>query len=289
VEAFTPFSAMCKELPAVTPILNKHPFISMSIDDLFVLQRFLPSAGILFHYLSVRQHVAGIRDAMMFDEQDHLGAYISRNRFDQDMMEQLKKADRVSWDGFSDKISGYFSDPDWPNVAVPQQFFPSELIDVLNGVDCFRPKGWLELDAHLRDLSGDSRENFASLIRNLLPSLKQHPVRSALFDGSVPLQTFLHVADYTVPPVEITHRGEVACLIAKKPEVLVLVIGYADGKISSVRFSKVQSPPIVRADYEALLAEADNKRKDFIKLGTRGLKPAEGLSKRARRRKRHKK
>jgi len=45
VEAFTPFSAMAKELPEVQPILGKHPFISMSVDDLFVLQRFLPTTA----------------------------------------------------------------------------------------------------------------------------------------------------------------------------------------------------------------------------------------------------
>src|SRR6202042_721005 len=91
VEAFTPFSAICKELPEVRPILGRHPFISMSVDDLFVLTRFLPTAGELMHYLEVRQQVAGIPNAMMFDEIDHLGAYISQNRFDMTMREQLIK------------------------------------------------------------------------------------------------------------------------------------------------------------------------------------------------------
>jgi hypothetical protein len=40
VEAFTPFSAMCKEIPEVVPILGRHAFISVSVDDLFVLGRF---------------------------------------------------------------------------------------------------------------------------------------------------------------------------------------------------------------------------------------------------------
>ncbi len=45
IEAFTPFSAMAKELPGIVPILGAHPFISMSVDDLFVLNRFLPTTG----------------------------------------------------------------------------------------------------------------------------------------------------------------------------------------------------------------------------------------------------
>lgn len=289
VEAFTPFSAMCKELPEITPILGKYPFISMSIDDLFVLKRFLPSTGMLFHYLDVRQHVAGIRDAMMFDEQDHLGAYVSRNRFDHDMVEQLKKADRVTWDGFSDKISNYFSGTDWQSTPVPQQNFPAELLTILSGLDVFRPKGWLEFDAHLRDLSGDSRENLASLVRELLPSLKRYPERSFLFDGHTPLQVFIHSSDHTVSVAEVTHRGEVACLISQRPEVLVLIIGYADEGISSIRLDKVRSPPIIRADYAALVSEADAKRKSYRKLGgAKGHRSAEKISKRARRRNRHK-
>lgn len=61
VEAFTPFSAMCKELPGAEPILGAYPFISMSIDDLFVLNRSLPSSGELLHYLQVRQTLAGMK------------------------------------------------------------------------------------------------------------------------------------------------------------------------------------------------------------------------------------
>ena len=82
MESFSPFSTFCKELPEVEPILGRHPFVSLSVDDLFVLNRFLPTAGELLHYFEVRQQVAGIRKAMLFDEFDHLGAYVAKNRFD---------------------------------------------------------------------------------------------------------------------------------------------------------------------------------------------------------------
>lgn len=45
VESFSPFSSFCKQLPQITPLLGKYGFVSMSIDDLFVLKRFLPSLG----------------------------------------------------------------------------------------------------------------------------------------------------------------------------------------------------------------------------------------------------
>src|SRR5690554_4627441 len=84
VESFSPFSTYCKELLQVEPLLGKHAFISLSIDDLFVLKRLLPTPGEFAHYLEVRQAVAGIRGAHLFDEFDHLGAYLKKNRFDQD-------------------------------------------------------------------------------------------------------------------------------------------------------------------------------------------------------------
>jgi hypothetical protein len=136
VEAFTPFSAMCKQIPEVAPILGSHPFISMSVDDLFVLNRFLPTTGELFNYLEVRQAVAGLPKAMMFDEIDHLGAYVSKNRFDQDMEEQLKTADIAAWDSFSDLVDRHFEGETWLTTPVPRQAYPTEvaeLLDVLAG------------------------------------------------------------------------------------------------------------------------------------------------------------
>jgi hypothetical protein len=128
------------------------------------------------------------------------------------------------------------------------------------------------------------------LVREILPSLNRHAVRSFLFDSHAPLQIFLHVADHPVPTEEITHRSQVACLITKKPETLVLVLGYKEDKIVSIRLSKIRSPPIIRADYEALVLEADIKRKKYMDLRVaRGRKSTEKLSKQAKRRQRHKK
>src|SRR3546814_9770923 len=85
----------------------------MSVDDLFVLNRFLPTAGHFLHYLKVRQAVAGIPSAMLFDEVDHLGAYISRNRIDMDIREAMAEADLMTLDAFCEVVDRYFEGPDW--------------------------------------------------------------------------------------------------------------------------------------------------------------------------------
>jgi hypothetical protein len=43
---------------------------------------------------------------LLFDETYHLEACIAKNRFDSS--EQLKEADQVTWDGFSNKVDYHF-------------------------------------------------------------------------------------------------------------------------------------------------------------------------------------
>ena len=116
----------------------------MSVDDLFVLGRLLPTGGELFHYLEVRQAIAGIPQATIFDEMDHLGAYLVRNRFDQDIREQLKKADMVAWDSFSDRVADrYFEQEGWETAPVPHQEYPERVAALLARLDR-RPAEWMD-------------------------------------------------------------------------------------------------------------------------------------------------
>ncbi|MFD9900267.1 hypothetical protein [Mesorhizobium sp. NPDC059025] len=267
VEAFTPFSSMCKEIPEVAPILGAHPFISMSVDDLFVLNRFLPTTGELFHYLEVRQAVAGMPRAMMFDEIDHLGAYIVRNRFDQDMKEQLVKADKIAWDSFSDRIDRHFEQEDWQTAPVPRQDYPSEVADVLRVLDQSRPRGWLGFDAQLRDFNGSARDNLAAVLRDLKPTLSEHPTRRVIFGNENPIQIWLS-RDKLSPNVgELRRQGEIACLAAKVPRVRVLILECnISGTFEGARCTIVTAPTIIRNDYAELAAEADRQRSRYISL-----------------------
>lgn len=268
VEAFTPFSAMCKELPEVTPILGSHPFVSMSVDDLFILNRLLQTTGELFHYLEVRQAVAGTPKAMMFDEIDHLGAYVARNRFDQDMREQLEKADMVTWDSFSDIVDRHFEKEDWQTAPVPKQTYPAEVTDLLQALDRSRPKGWLAIDAHLRNLNGTGRDNLAGVLRDLKPSLMQHPTRRILFGNEKPIQIWLSLYKGLPSAREIQRQGEIGCLTAKVPRVRVVVVECdADGAFRGATCSSISAPPIIRMDYAELAAEAERQKSRYITLG----------------------
>ncbi|WP_262184746.1 YecA family protein [Pseudomonas sp. 5P_3.1_Bac2] len=215
VESFSPFSAYCKELPQIEPLLGMHAFVSLSIDDLFVLQRFLPTPGEFFHYMEVRQAVAGMRQAHLFDEFDHLGAYLKKNRFDQDIADQLKggKVNMLIWDGMSDIIDKSFEGEDWSSRPFPAQDFPEEVLKLLEAFDATRASGWLAAESHIRDLGEEGRNNLAKLLSDLRQTLNQHPARYFLLSGDgEPLFVWLQQHDHQIDWIKVNDKASAAAL-----------------------------------------------------------------------------
>lgn len=267
VEAFTPFSAMAKELPGVEPILGEYPFISMSVDDLFVLRRFLPTTGELLHYLEVRQRVAGLKGALLFDETDHLGAYIAKNRFDMDISEQLKEADQVTWDGFSDKVDHHFEGETWRTTPPPSQPRPAALVGILEALDRLRPTNWLWLDSILRSFGHDGPENIARYLEQLIPTLAEHPQRRFQIGENPPLQIWLCRANAMPSAQEVQYQAQVGCLTVSAPEIQVIILGYSrPGEVGSLRCETFHAPSVLQNNYPTLLAEAERQRGRMIKL-----------------------
>lgn len=192
VESLSPLSAFCKNLPEIVPLLGKYAFISLSIDDLFVLKRFLPTSGELAHYMEVRQAVAGLRRAHLFDELDHLGAYLKKNRVDTDLSEQLKEgADFVVWDGMSFDIDRSFEGENWETDPRPTQDFPDEMLKLLGALDATRKTGWLRVDSCLRNLGSEGRSEFAAMLAALRKSLNQHDHRYCIYGQEAEATFFL--------------------------------------------------------------------------------------------------
>lgn len=233
VESFSPFSAYCKELPQIEPLLGKHAFVSLSIDDLFVLQRFLPTPGEFSHYMEVRQAVAGMRQAHLFDEFDHLGAYLKKNRFDQDIADQLKrgKVNMLIWDGMSDIIDKSFEGEDWQNSPFPTQDFPAEVLKLLEALDATRASGWLSAESHIRDLGEEGRNNLAKLLSDLRQTLNQHPARYFLLSGDgEPLFVWLQQHDHQIDWIKVNDKASAAALAVTASNIIgVVAEASADG------------------------------------------------------------
>jgi hypothetical protein len=261
VEAFTPFSAMAKAHPDIKPLLERHAFISMSVDDLFVLNRFLPSTGALIHYLQVRQLAAQYPTAMIFDEMDHLGAYIRRNRFDMDIKKHLKKYDMMLMDAFCDVVDEHFESRDWANSAVPCQEFPKEVATVLTALDEHRPIHWLFIDSLIRDQDGNTRKVMATTLANLWPTLQRQPSRHFLLGGDGPMEVWMCRSGAEPNMPEVQRSGQISCIIERQPHIAVLVLSLLPtGVTVSVTCHVVGAPTAVQRNYPELVAEANQRR-----------------------------
>ena len=246
IESFSPFSAFCKELPQMEPLLGEYAFVSLSIDDLFVLKRLLPTPGEFAHYMKVRQAVAGMRRTHLFDEIDHLGAYLQKNRFDLDMAEQLKdsQSDMVIWDSMSDIVDRSFEGEDWESRPFPTQKFPDEVLKLLGALDATRAPGWLSAESHIRDLGEEGRNNLDKMLSDLRPTLKQHPARYSILsvDGE-PFFVGLQQPDHHIDWTRVSNKASAAALALNASNAIGVVAKVsADGTYHRAKFFKVHIP-----------------------------------------------
>lgn len=246
VESFSPFSAYCKELPQVEPLLGTHAFVSLSIDDLFVLKRLLPTPGEFAHYMEVRQAVAGMRRAHLFDEFDHLGAYVKKNRFDQDIADQLKggKVGMLIWDGMSDIVDRSFEGEDWESRPFPTQDFPDEVLKLLGALDATRARRWLSAESRIRDMGEEGRRNLAKMLRDVRRTLNQHPARYFVLSGDGgPLFVWLQQHDHQIDWTRVNDKASAAALAVKATDIIGVVAEVsADGTYHRAQSFAVHVP-----------------------------------------------
>jgi hypothetical protein len=264
VESFSPFSTFCKELPLVEPLQGRYAFVSMSIDDLFVLRRILPTPGLFAHYMEVRQAVAGIRRAHLFDEFDHLGAYITKNRFDEEIADQLRggEANLVVWDGMSNVIDRSFEGEDWVDNPIPAQKFPKELLNLLEALDTTRAKGWLLAESFIRNYGEQARYDLAKLLSDLGKTIGQHPERYFAFAGDgQPLFVWMQTSKNPVEWKRIHDKASAVALCTESPDVVGVFIEVGNGcTYGTAQYFKVDSPSKQSKENQHVFDDAERMR-----------------------------
>jgi len=137
--------------------------------------------GEFAHYLEVRQAVAGMKGAHLFDELDHLGAYVQKNRFDQDIEEQRAENDLTSGMGRHEPVvDRHFENEDWATRPVPRQQMADEVLSLLGTLDRTRKPGWLSAESHIRNYGDEGRNNLAHLLAQLRGTLSSIPAGISL-------------------------------------------------------------------------------------------------------------
>ncbi len=265
VESFSPYASLAKLFPDAGPILGRHPFVSLSIDDLFVLRRFLPTAGELLHYLEVRQAVAGIPEAILFDEMDHLGAYLTKNRFDWTLRAQLNEnTELILWDGQSEPIDNYFADGEFAEKPPPMQDYPEEGKRLLDALGATKEKGWLSVASHIRNFGADSRNSFSSMLAQVRISLSQQVSRYFQIGDDPPLFVWLQRTGY-VPDLDmLCAKARAGAIMAGHSHTLtVLAYVTPSGTYSRVVAVPINVPAKGTREYDKLQDEASrmNARK----------------------------
>jgi hypothetical protein len=274
LESFTPFSSMCKQMAEFRPMLGKHPFVSLSVDDLFVLRRLLPTGGDLLHYLEVRQAAANVKKAFVYDEMDHLGSYIKLNRYDRIQIEKLgRKGNLLAWDGYSQEIDAYFGGWDLKPAEPPRQKLPEPLAQVLSILETTGKTGWAEANSHLRNLSGDAREAFAQKLEYAKESLGEQRLRAFhVTDESIPLTVVVTRRSTGCSAEELVASGRAGAFALRRDRqcVLVAVLDDAGRSLAEAFVLSAMAPSPEDPDYRTVVAHAESILESVLRFRSAG-------------------
>lgn len=277
IESFTPFSTMCKELEEIKPILDRYAFLSLSIDDLFVLRRFLPTMGAFSHYLDVRQAVASIKGVELFDEFDHLGAYIDKNRFDQVILAQQAEGnpDKIVWEGMSKTVDQHFVGEEWNRHAPAGQEYPDEVLGLLSALNRARAPGWLAAESVIRDYDEKGRNDLTEILQSLRVTLGQYNHRYFQLTGDQSIFIWLQREGSVVDRGLVEKKASAAALASSTNKMIgVIVFASPDqGYDTAVPFP-VQIPAARNSENSALYEEAERMRQPRRQTALTGAKQA---------------
>jgi len=196
----------------------------------------------------------------IFDEFDHLGAYLTKNRFDLEIADQLANdnANLVVWDGMCSVVDKHFEGESWAFNPVPKQDYPEEVLLLLAALDGTREKGWLSAESSIRDLCTDSRNDLAKYLGKLRLSLHKYPARHFLLGGKIiPLFVWLQKHGQEIDWKKVRDKAGASALSVNATSVVcVVAIGNADGAYQRAYRLDVSVPKIKTKENEHVFEDA---------------------------------
>ena len=221
IESLSPYADLCGTLPGIEPLLGRHAFIPMSVDDLFMLRRSLPAAGEFLHYMSARQSMAGDASAAFLGEAECLAAYRGQNR----------------------------------NDAAPP---PEEVSHLLAALDAAAEPGWMDADRLVRGYPAERAAEMAQTLRRAGENLSVQESFWFVVAGDPPLFVWLQRFGTLADPVMIAAKAKAAA-VAASSSAIVAIVAHATSatEYSRAAVMPVEVPPSGSAEYERARAEAE--------------------------------
>lgn len=264
LESYTPFSSSIKELSEVVPIAGRHNFFALSMDDLMAMKYILASTGEFLHYLEVRQSVAGMKDVSLFDEMDHLGAYVSNNRFDQTAKEMMDKKsfDFIAMDGFDmDVIGPFFSNPDFPMGEPRRQDYPNRLLELFGVLEATGAHHWLTGDNFLRNMGGETRTLFQEHFERTLPALGSREFTFFATGGEAGAVFFIERSDGVDRQQVVMEKAQTLLVAMGEARSLLFRIQVDQrGQMTEARTLIIAKPTVLQTNYARIQEEAERLR-----------------------------
>lgn len=264
LESYTPFSSSIKELSEVVPIAGRHSFFALSMDDLMAMRYILASTGEFLHYLEVRQSVAGMKEVSLFDEMDHLGAYVSNNRFDQTAKEMMDKesVDFIAMDGFDvDVIGPFFSDPDFPMGEPRRQTYPDRLLELFGVLEATGAHHWLTGDNFLRNMGGETRTLFQEHFERTLPALGSRDFTFFATGGEAGAVFFIERSDGVDRQHLVMEKAQALLVAMDESRSLLFRIQVNQrGEMTQARTMVIAKPTVVQTNYHRIQEAAEKLR-----------------------------
>ena len=264
IETLSPFSCTCKAFSNVEPILGKHAFISLSIDDLLVLTRFLKTTGELIHYLEVRQAMGNLKQIMMFDEMEHLGAYITKNRFDLSILDSLKGEffNQVVSSGTDEIVDKYFADPNFDQNDIPSQKYPPNVQKLLQVLERTKSLNWLGINSFIRNLADEVRDQLDMLLSKSCRRLFQIPYLSFGFTGrDENLFIWVQRNDFRIETKRLHEKAQAFALAVDSVKVKVVLLSFdPKGEYTSAICFSVTQPQYKTEENKHIFEDAEEMR-----------------------------
>lgn len=206
---------------------------------------------------------------MLYDEMDHLGAYISQNRVERRIQQMMldDKVDAVWMEGMDEIIGKYFADPDWPETEIPAQTYPKKTQELLNALERSHFPRWVEADNFIRDLSGDGRSQFEDHFNAAFPILRERPTTFFAHGGEVVAMFGLMRSDTLELREVLMKKAEAFALAFETNKIRLFQLGVRPNReILSARMVWVSAPAAIRNDYGTIVEDAERLRGKIRKI-----------------------